>query len=129
MKKVILSIAVLAALSTTSCKKAYECTCETTYSTSYEAVLNDTDYEEYADDANDAEAETEYNDHDVNKTVVTVDKTSKAAANASCVDSENTETETEQSDYNDADSDDNTSEAGVIETTVTKTDCSLEKKK
>ncbi len=124
MKKIVLSFTILAALTTASCKKAYECTCEEATSRSYQAAIDNIDYINDANDANHAETTALKN---TNKTVSTIDKTSKSAANATCSNSEKTETSNYRNDYNDADNDGNYLEDGVTQTTVIQRTCILEK--
>ena len=115
-------MAVLAAFLTTSCKKAYECTCSETESTTYAAVMSQ--YSAIVDNANTAEQE---DIKPTNNWVTTFEKTTKANANESCASSESTVVNTTQ-DTGDADTDGNDLEAAYTQTIVTKTDCSVEKK-
>lgn len=124
MKKIILSIAVLAVLFTTSCKKAYECVCDETYSYSYEALFSAYSADAAAANQNAANDQTD----NYASTVTTLDKTTKAAANAACTSSETVTTWEEDNDYSDADSDGDFAEAGLKGIQTTKSECSLEKK-
>lgn len=131
MKKLIFSIAALVALTTTSCKKAYECTCTSSEaSNSYAAVLQDPAYVTYAANANQAEANDE-STPETTTTTHTLDKTTKADVNAECKSTETVSTSTPfgGNDYNDYDNDGNTDEAGVLQTSTTKTECEIEKTK
>jgi hypothetical protein len=121
MKKLLYSVAIIAAFSLSSCKKAYECTCEQTQKYTYKAIMSQ--WQDEVDGPN----ETLPDPSESYTTVVTVDKTTKAQANASCASSEETEL-TEKRDWNDQDSDSDLNEPAYSVTHVIETECSLEKK-
>ncbi|HVD96988.1 MAG TPA: hypothetical protein VNB90_02210 [Cytophagaceae bacterium] len=123
MKKLILSSTLLVALATSACKKTYECTCTQTRTSSETAVMS-----QYQTDVDTYNANQADNIPDSDQTVTTIDKTSKGKANLACTSSEETTKHTTQ-DSGDRDHDSDYLEAAYVQTTVTKTDCSIEKKK
>lgn len=124
MRNLSLLIMALVVISLSSCKKAYDCTCKTTkVSESYKAVMSQ--YEDLADDENDAIADEVNNDFE--ESVYSMDKTSKAEANAVCSSSESTYVE-ELEDDMDLDNDNDDLEVAATYTRVDKTECSLAKK-
>ncbi len=121
MKRVILSIAVLTAFLTASCKKAYECSCEETQSKLYTVVIS-----EWADDVEFwNENEADFSGH-TTKNVTTMDKTAKSYARASCASYENVQTE-EFRDIGDKNNNANQQEVAYKIITTTQGNCSLEK--
>lgn len=120
MKKLIITVTVLLAFSTMSCKKAFECSCDITETEVSTAIM--IEYETAVNNLNsNAEPETY-------PMVQTYDKTSKKSAQATCeAISEEVVTHTIKDDSN-LDSDSDYDEPAYSTTTTTKRNCTLEKK-
>ena len=125
MKKLTLIITALAVVSLASCKKAYDCTCESKVTSETYASLMD-EFDTFVEDANEEIDETVV--ETVTTTVGSLDKTSKATANAACATSSETTDYYEEADNDDADADDDYYESAYSVTTVSTTTCTLEKK-
>lgn len=115
-------MAVLTAFMTTSCKKAYECTCDHTDSYSYSAIMS-----QWQDDVDIYNNAITTDPLDTETSVTTLEKTTKADANTVCANTVNSYTN-EYPDTGDQDLDGNTQEAAYSRTDVNTIDCSLEKK-
>jgi len=124
MKKLTLFVAILSVLSLASCKKAYDCTCKTT-ETSDTYTSEMTQFNTYVENQNKNVEDDITNDN--TETVISMDKTSKANANAGCTSTVTTDVN-EYADGGDADGDDDENEIAYTRTTVYTTDCELAKK-
>ncbi len=119
MTKIALPLVALILCAFASCKRAYECTCTTSSSSTYVAIMPEWQY--YIDLKNNAvvlPTKTE--------TVTTFEKTPKASVHAVCATTSETYTSTAPDDI-DADTDFNYSEAAFTTTKITKTECSFSK--
>lgn len=125
MKKITLILSGLVVLSLASCKKAYDCTCETKVtSATYTSLMNE--YDTFVDGVNDNIADSEADNSTT--TVISLDKISKANANANCVKSVESTDYSEEPDDSDADGDNDENESAYSVEYILETTCELEKK-
>ncbi len=121
MKKILDTVILLSAFSTFSCKRAYECSCSSSQTVSYEAKMAEAQTEVAAKNA--AEPAIVY---DSEKNIRSIEKATKANAREECTDVETTVISTQQDDFDD-NNNNNYLEAYYTKTTVSRTDCTLEK--